>query len=167
MTGFYVKDLLLGILLVLLCLGVCVGIDYADDEPISNIDDSPLEIHDKTIKVLDKGTYVDVNDEDGYFVANSSDKIHTIKTKKKKKKKVEIPTISLWAKPSVRSGYAYKWHYRTWVNYCPNCGGYNCLLINPKGVPERELTCGRCDSDYCGVTGKEKYSWSRVYLRSA
>jgi len=77
------------------------------------------------------------------------------------------PTISMWAKPSVKCGYPYKWYYRTFIDYCPNCGHYNCLLKNPKGVPENEYTCAICDSDFDGVVGKEKYSWSNVYLRRA
>ena len=81
--------------------------------------------------------------------------------------KPTYPTISMWAKPSVRSGYSYKWYRFEWIDYCPNCHHYNCLLKNPKGVPEGEFTCGVCDSDYCAVTGKEKYDWSDVYLRSA
>ena len=59
-------------------------------------------------------------------------------------------------KPSVASGYSYRWYHREWVDYCPACGHYDCLLINPKGVPEGELTCSRCGADYCGVTGLDK-----------
>lgn len=81
--------------------------------------------------------------------------------------KPKYPLISIWAKPSVRSKYAYRWYYRTWVNYCPNCHRYNSLLKNPKGVHERELTCKHCDSDFCGVTGKEKMGYSHKYLRRA
>ena len=29
---------------------------------------------------------------------------------------------------------------------------------------EQELTCEKCGADYCGVVGKEKYSWSNYYL---
>ena len=43
-----------------------------------------------------------------------------------------------------------------WLNYCPQCGYYGTLLINPKGTAEGELTCAYCDCDYCGVSGKEK-----------
>lgn len=59
-------------------------------------------------------------------------------------------------KPSVSSQYSYRWYYRVWVDYCPACGHYDCLLINPKGVPESELTCSVCGADYCGVTGLDK-----------
>ena len=81
--------------------------------------------------------------------------------------KPKLPLISMWAKPSVRCGYPYKWYYRTFIDYCPNCKHYNALLKNPKGVPENEYTCRFCDSDFDGVVGKEKYSWSKVYLRRA
>ena len=89
-------------------------------------------------------------------------KLHKVVTVKPK-----LPLISMWAKPSVRCGYPYKWYYRTFVDYCPNCKHYNALLKNPKGVPENEYTCRFCDSDFDGVVGKEKYSWSKVYLRRA
>ena len=54
------------------------------------------------------------------------------------------------------SGYRYTWHYRAWEDYCPACGHHDCLLMNPKGVPESELTCSVCGADYCGVTGWDK-----------
>ena len=128
-------------------------VDYADDNvTISNINESEtVELNDTT--VVNGTYYVGVDKEPKNMEV---DRVVSFR-----------PTISLWAKPSVRSGYAYKWYYRTWVDYCPNCHHYGCLLVNPKGVPERELTCARCDSDFCGVTGKEKYSWSNKYLRRA
>ena len=53
-----------------------------------------------------------------------------------------------------------------WLNYCPNCGYYGTLLVNPKGTAEGELTCAYCDCDYCGVSGKEKLlSSTRVLTR--
>ena len=168
--GFY-KDLLFGIVIVLLLLGVCVSVDYADDSPINNIKNSPLEIHNKSVKVVNKSSFVDVNDKGSYFVANGSDKIHTIRTKKvkknKKKPKKTLPTVTITAKPSVRSGYAYKWYTTTWIDYCPHCNRYGVLYNAHKYQArfEQELTCRRCGADYCGVVGKEKYSWSNYYLR--
>lgn len=154
--GFY-KDLLLAIFLVLLLLGVCVSIDYADnvDCVVNNSDTS-------MVNVTDNDTLVGVNESESNLVVKSGDRIHTIEAKKP-----TLPLISMWAKPSVRSGYSYTWYRFVWVDYCPNCHHYNCLLKNPKGVPEGEYTCAICDSDYCAVTGKEKYSWSNVYLRRA
>lgn len=64
--------------------------------------------------------------------------------------------VSGYFKPSVASGLPYQWTFEEWFDYCPACGHYDCLLINPKGVPESELTCSRCGADYCGVTGLDK-----------
>lgn len=69
-------------------------------------------------------------------------------------KVVKKNTIGGYFKPSVKSGYLYKWYYRTWINKCSYCGHH--LLLNPKGVPERELTCSHCSADYDGVTGYVK-----------
>lgn len=164
--GFYKRKLLLGIAIVGLLLVLCMAVDYAD---VITVRDVPVDVP-NGVKVVNGSSFVDVNDRGSYFVANGSDKVYTVKTKKvkkhkKKKKEKKLPTISMWAKPSVRCGYSYKWYYRTFIDYCPNCGHYNCLLKNPKCVPENEYTCAICDSDFDGVVGKEKYSWSNVYLR--
>ena len=140
-------------------LGICISFDYA--ETITNKND--------TLKTPNNTIVVNNTKMDKLVVTNHDGKVHideSIKDKPKKKKK-KLPTISMWAKPSVRCGYAYKWYYRTFIDYCPNCHHYNCLLKNPKCVPENEYTCAICDSDFDGVVGKEKYSWSRVYLRKA
>lgn len=47
--------------------------------------------------------------------------------------------------------------YHEWVDYCPLCGHSYCLLVNPKGTHEGEITCGYCDADYDGCTGYDKY----------
>jgi hypothetical protein len=39
--------------------------------------------------------------------------------------------------------------------------------MNPKKVPERELTCRRCDADFCGVTGLDKAHKRRWRLTPA
>ena len=153
--GFlHTKDLIYCIIVVLLLLGLCVHIDYADETIIAK--NTSLKLPKNTVKV----------NESHYtrepIVMSSNDKTYTVKTKKK-----SLPTISMWAKPSVRSGYSYTWYKFTFVDYCPNCGHYHALLKNPKGVAEREYTCKYCDSDFCAVTGKEKYDWSHVYLRRA
>ena len=151
--GFY-KDLLLGIIIVLLLLGVCVSIDYADDS-ISNLNESSLsEDAPKGAILVNNSTPVAVNDKAKVIVCKSSDVIHYVH-----------PVIGMYAKPSCGCRYSYRWHYKEFINYCPNCHHYGTLRKNPKGVPEREYTCHRCSSDFCGVCGKEKYSWSRVYLR--
>lgn len=150
----FIKDLLLGIIFVLLLLGVCVTVDYADDTITAN--ETSLKAPSGAV-LSNNSSIVAVNDSASRLVGKHSDTIHMVKQK--------YPTISMWAKPSVRSGYAYRWYYKTFIDYCPHCHHYNVLLKNPKGVPEREYTCRRCGADYCAVTGKEKYSWSRVYLR--
>jgi N-acetylmuramoyl-L-alanine amidase len=75
--------------------------------------------------------------------------------------------ISGTFKPSIKSGYSYRWYRRSWINYCPGCKRYGTLTNNPKGVPERELTCSRCDADFCGVTGMDKGYGRRWSLRRA
>ena len=142
------------ILGVLLLLSVCVSIDYADD----TITCEPIEPNVTNCTLID-GVYYD-----NVIVNNSK---NHIKSYNVVVVKPTYPTISMWAKPSVRSGYAYRWYKKTFIDYCPHCHRYNVLLKNPKGVPEREYTCRHCGADYCAVTGKEKYSWSHYYLRRA
>ena len=80
------------------------------------------------------------------------------------------------AKPSSADAGKYKYKlYRTvFENYCPNCkkkgglrfdGGKKTKCITsqkdgwgykPSVQAEHEITCIKCDSDYCGVTGQEK-----------
>ena len=140
---------------VLLLLGVCVSNDYAD----TNITISNKINNTSNVKVLNNDTVIGVNEEDSNIVVKSSDKVHTVVPK--------YPVIGMYAKPSCGCRYSYKyWYYREFINYCPNCHHYGTLCRNPKGTYEKEWTCRRCSSDFCGVCGKEKYSWSRVYLRS-
>ena len=145
------------IFIVLLLLSLCVAVDYADnDTTVTNMDqvnDSVL-LNDSNVI---NGTY--------YIGVDNGTKVTTLN--KVVVTKPEYPVISMWAKPSVRSGYAYKWYKKTFIDYCPHCHHYKVLLKNPKGVPEREYTCRHCGADYCAVTGKEKYSWSHYYLRRA
>ena len=150
-----IKRLVIEIAIVSLLLIFCMAIDYAD---VITAKEVPAKAP-KGVILVNNDSIVAVNQSASVIVGKSSDRIY--------REKAKYPTISMWAKPSVRSGYAYKWYYRTWINYCPNCHHYNTLLKNPKGVPEREYTCKKCDSDFCGVTGKEKYSWSHKYLRRA
>ena len=137
---FY-KTLINLIVIVSLLLALCVYVDYAanatNDTIISN--DTDIVIPENVIFIV------------------------------KVKKQEKIPTITITAKPSVRSSYAYKWYTTTWVDYCPYCHRYN-VLYNAHKWParfEQELTCKMCSADFCGVTGKEKYSWSRKYLTKA
>ena len=145
------KTLILGIIGVLLLLSICVSVDYADTD-INNTINSTIKTNSTDEVLLANTSIIEPNP--------TKDKVYRVKDYK-------LPLVTITAKPSVRSNYAYRWYTMTWIDYCPNCHHYNCLLINPKCVPERELTCKICDSDFCGVTGKEKYSWSKVYLRRA
>lgn len=140
--------------LLLVC---CVAVDYADNS-ISNLNESSLAKNVPNGAVLvNNSSVVAVNRTATVIVAKHNDVIHTIKPK--------YPTISMWAKPSCGCRYSYKWHYKTFINYCPHCKKYGVLRKNPKGVYEKEYTCVVDDCDYCAVCGKEKYSWSKVYLR--
>ena len=145
------KALILGIIGALLLLSVCVSVDYADEDITAN---QTIENNTNCTLVNDTHYSHEIIHENGVA------RIHKIVVEKPK-----YPLISMWAKPSVRSSYAYRWYKKTFINYCPHCHHYNVLLKNPKGVPEREYTCRRCGADYCAVTGKEKYSWSHYYLR--
>ena len=147
-----IKALLLSIIFVLLLLSVCAGVDYADEITVNQT------IENNTNCTLVKGIHYDQKIVNNTTVGVA--KLHKVVTEKPK-----LPIIAMWAKPSCGCNYRYTWHYRTFVNYCPNCHHYGTLRCNPKGVPEREYTCARCSSDFCGCCGKEKYSWSRVYLR--
>ena len=51
--------------------------------------------------------------------------------------------------------YKHNEEYISWfVDICPTCGE-NALLDNPKKSSEAMVTCKKCNTDYCGVTGKE------------
>jgi len=147
------KALILGIIGVLLLLSVCVSVDYAD--PIITTENNSQM--NTTNCTLISGVHYDD------MIVNRSNK--HIENYNVVVEKPKYSTIGMWAKPSCGCNYRYTWHYRTFINYCPNCHHYGTLRKNPKGVPEREYTCARCSSDFCGCCGKEKYSYSRVYLR--
>ena len=62
-------------------------------------------------------------------------------------------TVTTYAYPSKR-GYDYKLTKKTWKNKCPFCGGK--FKFNPKSTEEGELTCQKCDADFCCVSGQDK-----------
>lgn len=134
----------------------CMAIDSADE----NITVNQSMVNDTNTTLVGGVHYDDkIVDKNVTGIAKVHNIVHI---------KPKYPTISMWAKPSCGCKYSYKyWYYREFVNYCPNCHHYNVLVKNPKGTYEKEWTCKRCSSDFCGVCGKEKYSWSRVYLRRA
>lgn len=148
-----IKNLLFWIIVILLLLSICVTVDYAANDTITATSNQTLDQDINSSVIVLNGSYYS---EEKVGVA----KLHKVVTEKPK-----LPIISMYAKPSCGCNHWYTWHYREFINYCPNCGHYGTLRRNPKGVPEREYTCHRCSSDFCGVCGKEKYSWSRVHLR--
>ena len=62
-------------------------------------------------------------------------------------------TVTVWCYPS-KGGFDYKLTKKTWKNKCPFCGAK--LKFNPKSTKEGELTCSKCDADFCGVSGQDK-----------
>ena len=102
----------------------------------------------------------------------SVDYASSVSNKKTKevKKAVKKPVIKLRARPSCTVCYRkhrpYKWRTVKFINYCPHCKRYNVLYNAHKRAArhEQELTCKRCGADYC-MCGKEKYSFSNVYLK--
>ncbi|MCC7553966.1 MAG: phage tail protein [Methanobacteriaceae archaeon] len=72
-------------------------------------------------------------------------------------------TITVTMKPSCSYNCgSYTNHTTTFENKCCFCGAT--LRINPKGVPEGELTCSKCGADFCGVCGRDKMRPSRCSL---
>ena len=160
-----IKSLLCCIAIVLVLLSVCMTIDYADDRPIKIIKNQSKYNDTSVIKVQDSKGIVAVNKSASVIIPKTSDKIHTIKPK--------YPTITMTGKPScsrcARNHCSYTWRTKTYINYCPHCHHWTCLGNKHKygSRYEQEITCFRCDSDFCVNCGKTKYSWSNVYLRRA
>lgn len=136
----------------------CMAIDSADE--ISNLNESslPKDLPNDCI-------IVDNNDS----IANSSLSMIKVKSSDLVHIKPHYPIVTITAKPSCGCRHSYTWHKRSFIDYCPHCHHYNCLVNKHKWQSryEQELTCKFCDSDFCGVCGKNKYSWSKVYLRRA
>lgn len=81
--------------------------------------------------------------------------------------------ITTTGKPSgvLHSHYENKNYTKTWLNCCPSstCKGqkWGTLTFNPKGTAEGEITCSACNSDFDCVSGAEKMSPPRCYLKDA
>lgn len=151
------KKLIIAITIVTILLGVCITVDSAD-ETITNTQNETITLTNTT---LINDTHYVLDNNSGVATVQNNGKIIVEKT--------QYPTITITARPSVRSNYKYKWYTTTWIDYCPHCHKYN-VLYNAHKYParhEQELTCKKCGADYCGVVGKEKYSWSHYYLRRA
>ena len=98
------------------------------------------------------------------------------------KKHKEIISIAKPSGPDARN-YAYRWYRTVFKNYCPFCkkwgtlrfdGGKKTKCISsqkdglgykPSVQHEKEITCIKCDSDFCGVTGAEKWNPIRGRLK--
>jgi hypothetical protein len=169
-----VTKLLIGIVITLILLTICITVDSADDNIINETANETIIINGtnvtinatnaKPIIVLKspepqkEGNYTKINGtyvKTGNGQAKTDGKIYS-----------EVPLITITSKPSCGCNHGYYWHKRTFENYCPNCHRYGTLHNAHKWGSryERELTCSHCDSDFCGVCGKEKYGWSRVRL---
>lgn len=158
-----IEKLIICIGLTLILLGICMSVDYATDY----IDNDIITVPNQTIDNMNitnvtylNGTHYALDNDTGVA------KLHKIVVEKPKHS-----IIAMTGKPScsrcARNHIPYKWFTKKYINYCPNCGHYNCLGNKHKrgSVHEQEITCFRCDSDFCVYCGKEKYSWSKVQLR--
>ena len=153
--------LIIAICIVVFLLCICITVDYAEQITASVDDKAYVENISKSMNatVID-GKYSFIEKDVG--IAKHDGKIH-----------MKHPVIAMTGKPSctrcARNGCAYTWRTKKYINYCPNCKHYNCLGNKHKWQSrhEQEITCFRCDSDFCVNCGKEKYSWSRKYLTKA
>lgn len=139
------------------------------DDTITNINDSNnLQQLSENVTIINDTYILDENNG----IAKTDGKVYTDKSVKNtnesvKKKK---PTITMTGRPSctrcARNHCSYTWRTKTYLNYCPHCHHWNCLGNKHKNgaIYEKEITCFRCDSDFCVNCGKTKYSWSNVYL---
>lgn len=156
------------IIIVSLLLALCVAVDYASNNTDITISNDP-NIQGNVTFVNESYVYL----SNGSGIAKTDGKIYTDKKVKVKKQKKSVPTVTITSKPSCGCGYGYYWHTMTFKSYCPHCHKTG-TLANVHKWParhEQELTCdtrlGGCGADYCGCCGKEKYSWSKTYLRRA
>lgn len=154
----FVKELLTWIFIVVLLLSFCMALDSADEDIVVTANHSQMNVT--------NCTEINGIHYDNVIVNRSKGHIGNYNVVSVKP---HYPVVTIVAKPSCGCRNSYRWHYRTFVDYCPHCHHYNCLLNKHKWQSryEQELTCKYCDSDFCGVCGKTKYSWSRVYLRRA
>jgi hypothetical protein len=80
---------------------------------------------------------------------------------------VSSKIVSSTSKCSCGACGNYVYHTSSYKNYCPNCGRYETLVWNPKGVYEGEWTCSHCDCDFCSACGKEKVHTNPKHLIKA
>ena len=156
------------ILIVFILLSICIAYDCAtstDEIAITNTDEQMKPNLNGTnlsgTVYMGDGGYIDVENRSRTITPNpSKDKIY-----------YDYPVVTMTGRPSctrcAKNHRAYVWSTHTYIDYCPNCHHYNCLINKHKrgAIHEKELTCKYCDSDFCVVCGKEKYSWSSKNLR--
>lgn len=157
-----IRTLINLIVIVSLLLAVCVCVDYASEITVSNLNESK-NVNLTETKVVNDTHYVELGDGTGIAKIQNNGKVIISKPK--------YPIITMTGKPSCSCGrrYSYRWYTRTYINYCPYCHRYGTLYDAHKYQAryEKEITCRRCGSDWCINCGKEKYSWSKRYLRRA
>ena len=107
-----IEKLIAGIAIVTVLLICCIAVDSADETIVVDNNDSLQQIPEGVTVIND--SYV-LKKNSGMAVSDG--KVYE-----------EKPTITMWAKPSVRSKYAYRWYKKSFVDYCPNCHHYNVLL---------------------------------------
>ena len=151
--------------LVLLLIILCCGIGLAYSVNVTSNNNYSNTSVDNGDVVMINGTYYIGMNKTGKAVKNETVTI---------KKTVDIVPIT--AKPSCGCNYRhpdqykYKWYTKSFINYCPKCHKYGTLrnVYKPTARYEYELTCdmklGGCDADYCGVCGKDKFSWSNARI---
>lgn len=143
--------------------GILVGVDYATD----NTENDTIIVANQTLDMTNlknvtylNGTHYALDNDSGIA------KLHKVVVEKPK-----YPIVTITARPSCGCGkhYSYRWRTKSYISYCPHCHRYGVLYNTHKyqAKHEQELTCRHCGADYCGNCGKEKYSWSRYYLRRA
>ena len=71
---------------------------------------------------------------------------------------------SCWRTSKCYNVYGYKWVTKTWVNKCAYCGGKLYNAHKRVSRYELELTCKKCDADYCAACGYEKIRGSSKHL---
>lgn len=156
------------ILIISIILLFIISPDVAEENLMDNTITSnfskTLDLSGLNISNTSEIIFIDENNNayvrnESYITPSSSDIVI--------EKKPQKPIITITARPSCGCRYSYKWRTNSFINYCPHCRHYGVLYNAYKwqAKHEQELTCKRCGADYCGQCGKEKYSWSRYYLR--
>lgn len=85
----------------------------------------------------------------------------------------QVQYITTTGKPSgvLHNHYENKNYTKTWQNLCTSstCKGqkWGTLTFNPKGTAEGEITCSVCNTDYDCVSGADKMSPPRFFLKDA